>query len=345
MRIAAVASAVALAAVVPAVPGAAQSATQAPTVAVANDNLGTRQFTQPGATGKFRKMPVRLQGVIAAPTAGTRRPLVLIAHGAHGDNCAGEFGEWPCYAREQRNDRGLRYLARSLAAAGFVAVVPDVNGAYTGGWGEPNERLRFQQIMNATIAAVATAGTGGRRVGVPLAGRVNTKRIGILGHSRGGMNAERWSRGRAGVRSVFLLAPAYDAGVRPANRPTTLVLGTCDGDTGDDGAGYPAAARRLGQASPWWQLSVTAANHNDYNATLVRLGKDDATSAEAGLGDRCAPAARPGPAAQQAFLAQVAADHFRRTLLGAAPAAWQAPGVVSATIAGLAVVQTQRNVR
>ena len=298
-------------------------AVAAPSVATASYNLGTTLLPQPQLEGRFVRMPVRLWGAIAAPTAAGPHPVVIIAHGAHGDNCPGEYTEWPCFAREQRNDLGLRYLATALAGAGFVAVVPDLNGAYSGGWGEPAEARRFPQIVNATVASLAAANRGRRSFGVPLKGRVDLSRIGVVGHSRGGLNILRWADGRSAVRSVMLIAPAFAGNVRTLDRPTTVVLGTCDGDTGLTGGRYLNAARTRGRITPAWKVLVTGANHNDYNTTLVRLGNDDSAPTTAAAPGSCEKALRPPAAAQQSWLAQVAVDHFTTTMLGTSPAPWE----------------------
>ncbi len=108
---------------------------------VAQDyDLGIRQFRQPGLTGRLARMPIRLWGTVAAPADPGPHPVVLVAHGAHGDNCPGEYGTWPCFAREQRNDLGLRYLVKALARVGFVAFAPDLNAAHTGGLGGARQR-------------------------------------------------------------------------------------------------------------------------------------------------------------------------------------------------------------
>lgn len=224
-------------------------------------------------------MPVRIWGAVAAPTAPGRHPLVIVAHGSHPDGCPGEFGTWPCFDTEQRNDLGLAHVVRALASAGFVAIAPDMNAAYTGGWGEPANALRSGQILDATLAAVGAADAGGPSLGLPLEGRADVARVGLLGHSRSGAFVERWARGRGDVRSLLLLAPAFIPPVGIADRPTTVVLGTCDGDTGLQGDRYLGPARMRGRSTSVTRILVTGATHNAYNRTLVRLRNDDAAPA------------------------------------------------------------------
>jgi dienelactone hydrolase len=298
------------------------SGTSAAAIVAADYDLGVRLFRQPGLSGRFARMPIRLWGTVAAPAAPGPHPVVLVAHGAHGDNCPGEFGTWPCFGREQRNDLGLRYLVRALARSGFVAFAPDLNAAHTGGWGEVanGESLRFGQVVDATLAEIARAGTGApTRLGIPLDGKPDLTRLALLGHSRGGMNVLAWGRGKRTVRSVFLLAPFHDPKQRIADVPATVLLGLCDGDTGLTGARYvTAAARDTARGAPVYQLTLAGANHNYYNQTLARLRADDAPTDRAS----CSPAKRLTAPAQQAFLARVAVDHFTVAMLDAPAVAW-----------------------
>ncbi len=292
---------------------------------VARDyDLGVTRFRQPGLTGRLARIPIRLWGTIAAPAVAGPHPVVLVAHGAHGDNCPGEFGTWPCFPREQRNDLGLRYLVRGLAHAGFVALAPDMNALYTAGFGEVQDKepRRFADISDALLAELARANTGAsRRFGIPLRGKVDLTEVGVLGHSRGGMNALAWVRGKPEVASVFLLAPAFERSRRIGDVSATVALGTCDDDTGLQGARYFSALRASTRTHPAFQLTLTGANHNFYNRTLVRLGNDDA---EASTG-KCAKSRRLKPGQQQTWLKRVARDHFTVTLLDALPARWMTP--------------------
>jgi dienelactone hydrolase len=288
-------------------------------------DLGIRTFPQPGLSGQLSKMPIRLWGTIAVPRGSGPFPVVLVAHGSHGDGCPGEFGTWPCFAREQRNDLGFRYLVRALAKAGFVAFAPDLNAAHTGGWGEVEkaEALRFGQVVDATFSELALANRGQKtRFGIPLQGKLDLSTLGVLGHSRGGMNVLEWGKGKTAVRSTFLLAPFFDPAKRVADVPATVALGTCDGDTGLQGAKYFAALRGKPRTEPAYQLTLQSANHNYYNQTLARLKANDAPSGRPG----CGRGKQLAAGAQQAWLASVATDHFGVSLLEGAPASWmQAP--------------------
>lgn len=332
LPLAALAGGLALAAASPAA-GAAPQAVQ-----TRHYDLGVRQFPQP-LSGRFANMPIRLWGTIGVPAGAGPFPVVVIAHGAHGDNCpAGELdGEtWPCFAGELRSDLGFGYLVAALARQGVIAVAPDVNAAYTGGWGEAGglEGRRYGQVLDATLAEIGIAGRGGvSRLPRSLRGRVDLSRVAVVGHSRGGYNAVRWSRTHPTVRSLFLLAPFFARQAVP-DVPLTVALGTCDGDTGTTGAGYArVAAGTAGRRSRAVTLTATGPNHNFYNATLVRLGNDDASADE----PACAATARPTARAQQRWLVRAVGDHVAATLLRPRVVApyLQPSGPVAMTLAGL----------
>jgi hypothetical protein len=156
--------------------------------------LGPIEITQPGLSGRFTKLPIRLDGVLALP-AGTRpAPLVVVVHGAHLGCSAplvNDVQVWPCPENETiRNYAGFRTLQRALAKRDIASVSVDVNASFTDGWGEPNEVLRTPLILDAYLTRLAAAVRGtGLDFGVPLEGRLDFARLGILGHSRSGGQA------------------------------------------------------------------------------------------------------------------------------------------------------------
>jgi dienelactone hydrolase len=265
-------------------------------------------------------MPIRLWGTIAAPATAGPHPVVIVAHGAHGDHCPGEPGAWPCFAREQRNDLGLRYLVRALAQAGFVAFAPDLNAAYTEGFGayRNQERVRFAQVLDTMLVELGKANRSpSSRFGIPLRGKIRLGRLGLLGHSRGGMSAVDWATGKRAVASLLAVAPFHDASTRIGDVPATVVVGTCDGAAGLSGARYFTALRGTARRSPAYLLTLVRATHNNYNRTLVRLRLDDPAYPR-----RCPPARRLTAPQQQSWLTRVARDHFRVSLLGASVVSW-----------------------
>jgi dienelactone hydrolase len=279
-------------------------------------DLGRVRIASPGP---FGPLPIRLWGAIGVPQRPGPRPPVLVLHGRHGDDCPiGELDSetWPCFRRERRNDLGLLHVVRALAERGMVAVAPDLNGAFTGGWGEPDDRRRWPRIVKRTLAELARENTsGGGRFGVPLRGRVDVARLGLLGHSLSGRHAARFARSEP-VGALFLLQPV-PGGTLP-DVPAAIALGTCDGDTGTSGRSYFVRARRdPDRTAPASLIRLTGANHNFFNRTLSRLGLDDAPG-------RCRRRLRAGT--QQRWLERAAADFFAATLRGARRPAWMRRG-------------------
>jgi hypothetical protein len=300
-------------------------------------DLGVVRIATPGP---FGPIPIRLWGALGVPVAPGPHPLVMVFHGRHGTGCPEGMADtetWPCFRREQRNDLGLRHVVKALARRGLVAVAPDLNGAFTGGWGEPDDRNRWPRIVNRTLAEVAAEATvGGGRFPLALQGRVNLRRLGFLGHSLSGFHSVRSGRRRednrdpakiaAGlgpVRSLFLLAPV-ESRLRLPDVPAATVVGSCDGDTGTRGRAYFDRAGRTPQRiRPAFLVRLERANHNFFNRTLARRGDDDAPTER----PACRPAARPSAADQRRFLQGAAADFFATTLRGARRPNWLRLGV------------------
>jgi dienelactone hydrolase len=280
-------------------------------------------------------MPIRLRGAIGAPLAPGPHPLVLVLHGRNETGCPiGAFDSptWPCFARENRYDLGLRHVVRSLAERGVVAVAPSLGGAFTAGWGEPNDADRWPRIVNRTLGQIAReTAEGDGRFGVPLEGEVNLRRIGFLGHSLSGHHSVRAARrradndspadiarGRGPLKALFLLTPVAQGAVLP-DLPTAIVLASCDGDTGPMGRAYLQQARRqVDRTRPVVLARLEGANHNYFNRKLAQLRADDAPT---GM-PRCRQPRRLTARAQQRWLDQAAADFFAATLRGARRPTW-----------------------
>jgi hypothetical protein len=309
--------------------------TAAGAVSVRSYDLGERMLPDDGPLGP---LPVRLWGAIGVPDRPGPHPLVIVAHGRHGDGCPiddMDFPTWPCFATEQRNDLGLRHVVAALARRGLVAVSPDLNGAHTAGWGEPDDRTRWPLIVRrTTFHLVREATEGGGDFGVDLVGRIDFSRIGVLGHSLSGLNAARLALRRADntapgqvagglgpLESAFLLTPVAGEARLP-DLEVAVVLASCDGDTGPEGRRYFVRARRqAARTEPIFLTELHRANHNYFNRTLSQLGRDDAV----GMRGRCRRNRRLGASAQQAWLDRAAADFFATTLLEARRPRWLRP--------------------
>ena len=287
---------------------------------------------------RFRNMPARLNGVLAAPNAGDAPfPVVLILHGTHPGCPVNEAGvdAWPCDPDVERdNYAGFEYLVRELAARGYVALAVNINAQNTFGFGEPVGGERLEQIVDRHLSALAAAAGGGDNdFGLPLDGVADMSRLVLMGHSRGG-EAANWlagdfeggpgfdspsiyaERGYGPVNGLLLIAPAVAViGTEGTHVPLAVIISGCDGDV-TDGAGQLFYEEvRLGDAAintPATSVVLDGANHNAFNTTLPRDSF--------GVPERpeCEPLLEP--ASQRQFLVDFAAD-FLTTLYDDDPAA------------------------
>jgi hypothetical protein len=282
-------------------------------------NLGETTITQARfpEDSRFRNMPVRLNGVIAAPTGGTGPfPVILILHGTHpGCPAVGEVDAWPCSPDvEQRNYRGFAYLTEALAAQGYVALSININAEYTFGFGEVGAGERLNQIVERHLAALATASAGGENnFGVELDGVADMERLGLAGHSRGAELAvmlARESQAEA-TKGVLQIAPSPVL-IDPAPGlpvPLGAVQAMCDGDVQDISGQVFYEALRLAEGQSAWANSVflERANHNGFNTML--------DGDPFGLRGRPDCASLLAPEQQQAFLSAYAAAFFDAVFL------------------------------
>ncbi|HSN74888.1 MAG TPA: hypothetical protein VL334_07330 [Anaerolineae bacterium] len=251
-------------------------------------NLGEATVVQERfpADSRFRNMPVRLNGLLAAPSEGEGPfPVVMIIHGTHPGCPEMEHGvdRWPCDPEvEQRNYSGFAYLVEALAEQGYVALAPNFNAEHTFGFGEPVPGERLEQVFDLTLKALAEAAAGGaNQFGVELAGRVDLSRLALLGHSRGGeagvglANSPELMAARRGygpAAGVLLLAGAttFLDPWTSVSAPLATVLSACDGDVTDQTGQFFFEGPRLAPDQTEWATSawLERANHNGFNTIL-----------------------------------------------------------------------------
>ncbi|MEZ4770066.1 MAG: hypothetical protein R2844_16750 [Caldilineales bacterium] len=251
-------------------------------------NLGDATIVQDRfpEDSRFRNMPVRLNGLIAAPAEGEGPfPVVTIIHGTHPGCPEDAMGvdRWPCDVEvEQRNYSGFAYLASALAGQGYVVLAPNFNAEHTFGFGEPTPGERLAQVLDLHMQALAESSAGGANgFGVEMAGRADLSRLALLGHSRGGeaavwlANTPEIAAGReeyGPVAGVLVIAGATTF-LDPWNRvsaPLATVLAGCDGDVTDQTGQFFFEGARLAPDQREWAVSawLERANHNNFNSIL-----------------------------------------------------------------------------
>jgi dienelactone hydrolase len=242
-----------------------------------------------------------------------------VLHGAHGFCLPPSRPRaWPCAAgNEDPNHLGLVWLTEALAAAGFVAVAPGVNAAFAG-----SEANALDGPAERVAAIVRRDVTGPLQRGEHLVdwlepSGIDLEHVVVIGHSRGGAVAAVLGRAPelavgAPPRATVMIAPTSDT-VDPStlvDRPTAVLLGTCDGDTGVDGGEFVSAALGQARRSPIALVMAEGALHNATNSRL-----DDELMPDGRPG--CEPGARLEDEAQRVRYGRIVPE-MARALLGLA---------------------------
>jgi dienelactone hydrolase len=242
--------------------------------------------------------PVDLRGDIHLPAGRGPFPVVLLMHGRHGTCSFAGFEELghPCPETPATSSvasyTGYRYLATNLASHGYLVLSVDANGINTYDTADfDSGAVARAELVSRSLDLLGQWNTaaGPGDVGRRLVGRVDLRRIGVMGHSRGGEGVTRWlayNRSRTDgaryhVSGVFALAPT-DFGdlVIDDATPYAVLLPRCDGDVSDlQGADVFERSQYAGRG-PLHAITVEGANHNWFNSvwTFDDFGKtgDDA---------------------------------------------------------------------
>ena len=176
---------------------------------------------------------------------------MLIVHGNHDATLNGAPGGPPT-----ESYRGFDYLARHLAARGYIAASLDMdalNGLF------PGTIVYRAQTILAHIARWRAKNMSDPQ----FAGRVNLSRIGLVGHSRGGeavVEANRLGTADGTIAGVASMSPTDGMRDVHAGCPYLVTYGSVDGDliTAEGFKLYDRALR------PKAQVFVYGATHNDF---------------------------------------------------------------------------------
>ncbi len=267
-------------------------------------------------------MPIPLLGTISIPEGDGPFPVAIVLHGRH-TRCYSDPAQldetWPCApGAEPRYDIGFSYLLDALAARGYLAVAPSINGAYSTTWGMPDGTLddiqpvvdaRLIAIVETHLARLAAANEGEPVFGerVDLTDKVDLTQTALVAHSTAGVTANRIAHdGLLPVGALLLLAAMhFSTAGDTAGITTAVLLSACDGDRPDLPAqSYYEIGRLDDRTMPLASIMLEGANHNFYNQELVAQGIDDGFFAR---NPGCADF-RLTAEEQQAFLAELAPD-------------------------------------
>ncbi|MEI6624163.1 MAG: hypothetical protein WCP28_19900 [Actinomycetes bacterium] len=215
-----------------------------------------------------------------ARMAAGKFPVVVLLHGRHDWCYAGQqlTEPWPCQPGSVQvpSYLGYRYMADRLATQGYVVLSISANGINA----QDNDTLDLGSGARAALIAhhmrrlVAANSSSKTPWGSKLLGRVDARKVLLMGHSRGGEGVvaaaqdARSSKRRWHVSGVLPLAPTDFGLLALGGTPSATILPACDGDVANlQGQMYiDHGAAALGnqgvlRTATW----VPGANHNFFN--------------------------------------------------------------------------------
>jgi dienelactone hydrolase len=246
--------------------------------------------------------PAKLNGSIHYPESGGGPfPLVVFMHGRHttcrvADDTTRVLGTQVCPNAPPAVEpvdswKGYRYIAETLSSRGYVVAsinANDVNDrdlASLDGGVEARAQLTIAAIdaferakrgedpSEQSVAGQDPVGSDGLEE--VLEDRIDTDRIGLMGHSRGGEGVVRaitYDRdvndGEHDIDAAFAMAPIDFTDQTPTGVDLAVLLPYCDGDVFDlQGAHIFDRTRYADREPSAFQVQITAlgANHNFYN--------------------------------------------------------------------------------
>lgn len=224
-------------------------------------------------------MPYEINGVIGVPKEGENHPIVYIMHGTH------EINDY----NNDRYDLGFKYLVEELAKSGFLTVAINTNAQYVFEYGEPYAYERLNQIYDKHFESLKTAINGGEnKFGVKLDKKGNINRVGLIGHSRGGLSLDeivssQKEKGNQNVFGMVKVAPSNWIIIDDANPdiPTAFIQPEYDGDVvGHDSQQSFDEIKKKDNFNSWVSMVfLKGANHNFFNDNVKnddkRLGYAD----------------------------------------------------------------------
>jgi len=281
-----------------------------------------------------------VHGIAWYPSAPSGRlPVLVWLHGRH-QTCQTTVGGLPLLAttdddcpdvipliESTPSYRGYDTAAEMLATQGYAVFSIDLNDVNDRDNSPPTDRgaLARAQLALAHLDALRVIDAGGGSGFDALRDHLDFSRVGLMGHSRGGLgilktaqeNAKRPAAERYGIRGMLGLAPdtsglnigaaAYE--IEP-DVAWASVHGYCDGDAADFFGAYyfDRNRQRPDLTAPRHQIIPMGANHNNYNTEWA--GTDDWTGAS---DSHCGSASsqRDDTAAQQAQLKFFLGSFFR----------------------------------
>lgn len=253
---------------------------------------------------RFRNMPVPLRGLIAVPEGEGPFPVAVFVHGAYTFCTAylvNHVDPFPCPPESDLQQyRGFAWLAKALAARGYLTIVPDLGYEYNNGFGEPTYGERTTQMLDQHLQRLAE----GEGYPVEVAGKADLSQLVLIGHSNGGPQAmlfdeHRIAEGEEAADAFAFLMPAGWWNPLPESAPFALITATCDGDLGTQGTEF--WLEQLDLLRPAGVLLDTLEGFT-HNAISTQLRSDPF--------QHCAPEEIMDSAAQREWFAEFLPSYF-----------------------------------
>lgn len=268
-------------------------------------------------------LPTEEWAVVWRPAADGKYPLLVFLHGNHGtcgrfdsvhhvridDNVDYTFdGTCPNGYVVTPNHRGYDYLAKDLAARGYVVVSINANRGINGAsgdfddWGLNLTRGRLVLRHLEYLAHWNAQGGAPDSLGFQLEDQLDFNQVGLMGHSRGGEGMRAalaqyndpgspWPGriGKVKFRALFEIGPVDGQSDRVLDNTGVawnVLLPGCDGDVSDleglkpydRGLNIVTERKTLSKST----IEVFGANHNFYN-TEWQLSDSDGCNGETPL--------------------------------------------------------------
>ncbi|WP_237152427.1 hypothetical protein [Oryzibacter oryziterrae] len=233
---------------------------------------GSYRFTGRDEPDVLKTAKVDLWAQVYRPTnlGKAAHPLLILLHGNHGtcgrmdpnlgirvdDNAEYTIdGTCPDGYTVTPNHLGYAYLARALAAEGYVVVSINANRGITAGEGDQNDsglNLARGRLILRHLALLSDWNRGIGTIAVPKSlgfnpkGMLDFAQVGLFGHSRGGEGTRaalaQWRDpgsvfpakiGKMTIRSIFEIGPVDGQTSRVLDSygvASMILLPSCDGD-------------------------------------------------------------------------------------------------------------------